>query len=179
MKATILLLASAALGCFAVPAGATVITRTYNIKASGFGAGAPVDAVAGSFTLTYDKDAPIIPQTTNGLSIAGFNLPYDGAARFSYQRGGDFLTISNNFTGFFAYTLGGAGNKFGFSIMNLSTAPKINVFGYSKDGAFYNASRVTVTQGAVPEPASWALMIAGFGMVGATLRSRRTTAALA
>ncbi|TFU03888.1 PEP-CTERM sorting domain-containing protein [Polymorphobacter arshaanensis] len=29
------------------------------------------------------------------------------------------------------------------------------------------------TSGAVPEPASWALMIAGFGMVGGTLRSRR------
>jgi len=28
--------------------------------------------------------------------------------------------------------------------------------------------------GAVPEPASWALMIAGFGLAGATLRRRRT-----
>lgn len=33
--------------------------------------------------------------------------------------------------------------------------------------------------GAVPEPATWALMIMGFGSVGATLRRRRTTAALA
>lgn len=31
--------------------------------------------------------------------------------------------------------------------------------------------------GAVPEPASWALMITGFGMVGGALRSRRTLAA--
>lgn len=31
--------------------------------------------------------------------------------------------------------------------------------------------------GAVPEPASWGLMIAGFGMVGGALRSRRTLAA--
>jgi len=30
---------------------------------------------------------------------------------------------------------------------------------------------------AVPEPASWALLIAGFGMTGATLRRRRTRAA--
>jgi len=30
-----------------------------------------------------------------------------------------------------------------------------------------------VTGGAVPEPASWALMIAGFGMTGAMLRRRR------
>ncbi|MBS0361220.1 MAG: PEPxxWA-CTERM sorting domain-containing protein [Proteobacteria bacterium] len=29
----------------------------------------------------------------------------------------------------------------------------------------------------VPEPASWALMIAGFGLAGATLRRRRMLAA--
>jgi hypothetical protein len=37
----------------------------------------------------------------------------------------------------------------------------------------------TVTPGGVPEPASWALMIGGFGMAGATLRRRRTMAATA
>lgn len=35
------------------------------------------------------------------------------------------------------------------------------------------ATRVCDTGGGVPEPASWALMIAGFGGVGAVLRSRR------
>jgi len=30
--------------------------------------------------------------------------------------------------------------------------------------------------GAVPEPASWAMLIAGFGLTGATMRRRRTTA---
>jgi hypothetical protein len=33
------------------------------------------------------------------------------------------------------------------------------------------------TSGGVPEPAAWALMIAGFGMAGAALRRRRTAAA--
>jgi hypothetical protein len=32
---------------------------------------------------------------------------------------------------------------------------------------------------AVPEPTSWALMIVGFGAVGATMRRRRTVAATA
>jgi hypothetical protein len=35
----------------------------------------------------------------------------------------------------------------------------------------------TVTPGGVPEPASWALMIGGFGMTGAALRRRRTAVA--
>ena len=35
------------------------------------------------------------------------------------------------------------------------------------------------TVAGVPEPASWALMIGGFGLAGATLRRRRTASALA
>ncbi|WP_310473835.1 PEPxxWA-CTERM sorting domain-containing protein [Sandarakinorhabdus sp.] len=35
---------------------------------------------------------------------------------------------------------------------------------------------VLVTQGAVPEPASWAMLIAGFGLVGAASRRRRRLA---
>jgi len=38
---------------------------------------------------------------------------------------------------------------------------------------------VSVTTGAVPEPAGWALMIGGFGLAGAALRRRRTAVAAA
>lgn len=34
-------------------------------------------------------------------------------------------------------------------------------------------TQLTLTQSAVPEPASWALMVAGFGMIGASLRQKR------
>ncbi len=34
---------------------------------------------------------------------------------------------------------------------------------------------ITVNFGAVPEPTSWAMLIAGFGIVGATMRMRRQT----
>ena len=37
----------------------------------------------------------------------------------------------------------------------------------------------TASAGGVPEPASWALMIAGFGLAGAQLRRRRTAAVAA
>ncbi|PZQ62265.1 MAG: hypothetical protein DI570_11570 [Phenylobacterium zucineum] len=39
----------------------------------------------------------------------------------------------------------------------------------SRSGAFMSGT-------AVPEPASWALMILGFGAAGATLRARRSAA---
>lgn len=44
-------------------------------------------------------------------------------------------------------------------------------------GGSYFGSPVTVsgsvTSGAVPEPASWAMMLGGFGLVGGAMRSRR------
>ena len=44
----------------------------------------------------------------------------------------------------------------------------------------YNAlTHVSVTEGAVPEPASWALMVGGFGLVGGAMRSRKTVLARA
>ena len=61
-------------------------------------------------------------------------------------------------------------------------------FTYSALGSFFNNSNVggtvgrgggdgasrpaSVSQGAVPEPATWAMMIFGFGMIGLTMRRR-------
>jgi hypothetical protein len=47
----------------------------------------------------------------------------------------------------------------------------------SNAGVFFD--NVSVSGPAVPEPASWALMIGGFGMAGAMLRRRRVTMAAA
>jgi hypothetical protein len=46
----------------------------------------------------------------------------------------------------------------------------------------YDSTGFTATvesTGAVPEPASWAMLIAGFGLTGAAMRRRRVTAAVA
>jgi hypothetical protein len=45
-------------------------------------------------------------------------------------------------------------------------------------GSFDSFGSVSVTNGAVPEPATWALMIGGFGMVGAAARRRRSMVAV-
>jgi PEP-CTERM motif len=51
--------------------------------------------------------------------------------------------------------------------------------GAEVQGTFTLTHAAVVTAGGVPEPASWALMIGGFGMAGVTLRRRRTMAATA
>lgn len=45
--------------------------------------------------------------------------------------------------------------------------------------SLYTDGRVTATGGAVPEPATWAMMILGFGMVGGAARYRRRWARVA
>ncbi len=48
--------------------------------------------------------------------------------------------------------------------------------GIDYDGSYFNDSigvNVTFVGGAVPEPANWALLIAGFGLTGAAMRRRR------
>ena len=49
-------------------------------------------------------------------------------------------------------------------------------FGFFNPPSYYNLDNVSVQSGAVPEPASWALMLGGFGVVGGALRSRRKQA---
>jgi hypothetical protein len=49
----------------------------------------------------------------------------------------------------------------------------------NRDGAIWNDSTGLAVTVSVPEPASWALMIGGFGMAGAMLRRRRAQPALA
>jgi Trypsin/PEP-CTERM motif len=41
----------------------------------------------------------------------------------------------------------------------------------------FHRSFITTNAGAIPEPSSWALLIAGFGLTGATMRRRRAVAA--
>ncbi|TFU06263.1 PEP-CTERM sorting domain-containing protein [Polymorphobacter arshaanensis] len=97
-----------------------------------------------------------------------------GAGR--YVIGGEFLgdgTFNSFATGIVSipeYTYGGDLQIFG-SGLNFPTNGTGGTYG--QNGIFEVS--FSVGGGAVPEPASWALMIVGFGMVGATLR-RRTRA---
>ena len=49
--------------------------------------------------------------------------------------------------------------------------------GYAPTDDWQTAVRQSITPGVVPEPASWALLIAGFGLTGAAMRRRRTAVA--
>ena len=98
-----------------------------------------------------------------------------------YFINGDFFQLSDN---------DGAVTQNGMFSLMLATGDSFGFFVETTDGLFGRGS-LSISElsqpyafggnisGVVPEPASWALMIAGFGLVGATMRRRRMATTIA
>jgi hypothetical protein len=75
----------------------------------------------------------------------------------------------------------GTGNwiQFGGSFVATSSTANLSIFNDNSQasGNDYGLDNISVT--AVPEPASWAMMIGGFGLLGAAARRRRTNVVFA
>jgi hypothetical protein len=122
-----------------------------------------VDLKPGSYTLGFDWGAI---QGTQALQVSVFDFAsnsfiFDNGSNLISQTGGQnldtlFAANSINF-----YTKGGL---IGINFSN-QNSPTINVDGFLDN----------VKLSAVPEPTTWAMMILGFGLVGAGLRRQRTT----
>lgn len=158
------------------PATAAIVTVNFDLVATDFPAGAPVDPVVGNFKVTYD-DGTDIQQTANGLTVTGFSL--NMPSFFAYAAQARKLSFGSSVApGLFTVDDG----QYGFSVVTLSNGDLVpgGRFAYSEVGS--DRTRVgtftvtPATTAAVPEPASWALMIAGFGLAGARLRRRVVTA---
>ncbi|MFS0737261.1 PEPxxWA-CTERM sorting domain-containing protein [Sphingomonas sp. 1P06PA] len=104
---------------------------------------------------SLSASATLIDDTPTGVGITGFLLPSGQTSSVSLT--GPFGT-SYSASGQLSLT---AGDVVGFYI--------------DKQFSYYNDSTaVNFSLTAVPEPATWALMIGGFGAVGGTMRRRRT-----
>ncbi len=113
--------------------------------------------------LTVDFAAP-----TSGISFTFNNYGTGNGSSASFYDASDTLlgslAVDGQF-GFASYSFGGSGvKKLVFS--NGSGGNYNWIFGVGQ-----------LTYGAVPEPASWAMLIAGFGLVGAVARRKRAVVA--
>jgi len=128
-----------------------------------------------SFTLLAPKTGLDGHSSTNALTVSFMNaalkaepgtsaptLQADTAAGSTIVYTSSFFDFSDTKTENFS--LGFSGSTKALTLKN-GRLPNFNVSG---SGTFAAAN-------AVPEPASWAMMLGGFGLVGGALRSRRKT----
>lgn len=158
--------------------------------------------VSGS-QISVDFDFASYSPTTLNFAVdqgdaAAYN--FDSAVNFFSSYGADSLTLA--LTGGATFDLGNVAAAFSNAIASLNAAGDILTISFSPTeyvgvelgaldstvGDFLinrnglnagDAFSLTVTAGAVPEPATWAMMIAGFGLVGGVMRRRQDKIALA
>ena len=142
-------------------------------EASDFGVGAR----SGDNFLAFNIFTGLGAEVTFATAISGFQIFAGNAAGYhgsywakAYNLGGDVVdSLSFQFS---------PGNQGGYTALNLSGAGITRVQ-FGSTNANWVADDLSFTVGgAVPEPATWAMMITGFGLAGAALR-RRPRSALA
>ena len=170
---------SALVAVASLPAAAADYNFSFDTTSTGF-FGGPFQTVRGKFT-TSDTPIPQFGQTTfaitgisgtiNGVAISGlFDAPGNPTYYYS-STGPTFLDGSG-----VRFNAGAAQN---IALFHQDGVPadQYRLNGNGTISAFGTASSSLVAvSGAAPEPATWGMMILGFGFAGYTLRRRRVTA---
>jgi hypothetical protein len=118
----------------------------------------------------------------NGSFTLGFAATSFGTAAGVFGVGAD-LVYSSGYTAFVTYGDGSTENvatPVGSSFFGITSTTGVKSIAYglanggTTTGGSFSIDNLTIGASAVPEPASWAMMIVGIGAVGATMRRRRT-----
>lgn len=155
-------------------AQAALITQSFAFTASNYtrsfgdGSVAPVDPAGFIFTVTFDNSQTYEMETA-GLTFAS-NVPY--AATFAYNPASDILVLATFAS---SSSCSNPANSFCNFIGSFSTSPNVILAQQSTStGGYWVAQTITpgADLGGVPEPDAWAMLLLGFGALGATLRRR-------
>jgi hypothetical protein len=188
---------SCALGLFALaasaPASAAIILTTYTVKATFVTPRGlvplPFTTLTGNFTLSYNT---AVANQNTAITLAALNLDFNGVHFDTSNSGKQFLfPATNPKTLQVGGSLNGAGgiaqntNDFRFTFAFLPDYTNISPL----KGAFPAPEFIVAVQGrsgvrsgtniqvkAIPEPMAWAMMLTGYGLIGAALRDRRRRA---
>jgi hypothetical protein len=177
------MLAAAALTTALPATAATTLTRydfAGTVKRATFGSPIPIDTLSGSMTLSYDDVA-------RTFGLADFNMML-GSYRFDTSNTG--LAYNNSPSPMIGGLIGGVEREDGgtydfhaFLGTQDGALTNISVLQYNIPSVqdFFDSRNVTFTStpvaaAAVPEAATWAMMVIGFGALGASLRRRQRPA---
>ena len=157
---------------YSTTGGTPLVTDDYLTSTSPQGLGATnvgFFLTTDSLTLTFDSAITAFAIDINTFATA------DGSYSGLLNTGDTVDSIFETFPGF------GTGQFIGFISDTAFTSLTISSpggFAYTVDTLIYGEARDVIEPGAIPEPGTWALMIGGFGLAGASLRRRRESAAL-
>ena len=123
----------------------------------------------------------LLDNAWNGfIEVSGFNADAVGFYFASNYNSGTAISFKafNGATEILSTTITGGGvydsfAYFGFDGLGDVTSIRLD----AANGGFVSIAEVSTGLGAVPEPATWAMFIAGFGLVGAAVRRRSAVAA--
>jgi hypothetical protein len=128
-------------------------------------------------------------QPNDTLLLNGFNLSLAGAATFNNFEfnlfGGNATSVafmvSDNMGELFTFNadLGNGANRFGFVGIDGQTISNV---AFSTVGGIADVRQIRLDETlatAVPEASTWAMMLVGFGMMGAAMRYRRRSTSTA
>jgi hypothetical protein len=133
------------------------------------GAGTNPEAQSNVLEANGDENFRIELASNASFNAIGFNLytnAYDAPVVSLYTPGGALIG---------SYTVPQAPHTLGYFGLTSTTAIGWAVMIVDR-GWVENTAIDNVSIGSVPEPASWAMLIAGFGLTGAAMRRRRTVA---
>ena len=118
------------------------------------------------------------------LAVLGLDWTGGTVASFADLKGATTINFSQQLTGLtyvgvhYGNGQGGPGNATAFYL--LDAAQGLNQlhlsFGASSNFVVYATGIPDGTASPAPEPASWAMMVGGFGLIGGAMRSRRKAA---
>ena len=128
--------------------------------------------IAGGATgvsLGFGNDDPSFTNASDLATLKLFNGVVNFATVTSALNRDDVYNQTISYTGSFF-------DSFSFAYTNAAGSPFTGGNGRSV-GTIEVVDDINITTAAVPEPASWALLIAGFGLTGAAMRRRRVAVA--
>lgn len=134
-----------------------------------------------SGTATLDLTGPLAGLVTNSIAFYWGSVDTYNTLEVLSRTGAVMATINGGDLGAIAYGSGVNPNANVLFQLTFSGSERAD-FGklrFTSTQKAFEIDNFHISTSAVPEPATWAMMIAGFGLAGAAIRRRRTAFAVA